>query len=85
VRAVEGIYYCTNSEKGVKSNCNNYGGISLLSTAYTGDHHCGFSHNVSTMDQIFYIWQILEKKWECNGMVHQLFIDFKKAERSSSQ
>jgi hypothetical protein len=31
------------------------------------------------MDQVFYIWQILEKKWECNGMVHQLFIDFKKA------
>jgi hypothetical protein len=31
------------------------------------------------MDQIFYIWQILEKKWEYNGIVHQLFIDFKKA------
>jgi hypothetical protein len=31
------------------------------------------------MDQIFYIWQILEKKWEYNGMVHQLFIDFRKA------
>jgi hypothetical protein len=30
-------------------------------------------------DQIFYIWQILEKKWEYNGTVHQLFIDFKKA------
>jgi hypothetical protein len=31
------------------------------------------------MDQIFYILQILEKKWEYNGTVHQLFIDFKKA------
>jgi hypothetical protein len=30
-------------------------------------------------DQIFYIWQILEKKWEYNGTAHQLFIDFKKA------
>jgi hypothetical protein len=30
------------------------------------------------MDQFFYIWHILEKKWEYNGMVHQLFIDFKK-------
>jgi hypothetical protein len=30
-------------------------------------------------DQIFYFWQILEKKWEYNGTVHQLFIDFKKA------
>jgi hypothetical protein len=29
-------------------------------------------------DQIFYIQQILEKKWEYNGMAHQLFIDFKK-------
>jgi hypothetical protein len=31
------------------------------------------------MDQIFYIRQILEKKWEYNGTVHQLFVDFKKA------
>jgi hypothetical protein len=31
------------------------------------------------MDQTFYIWQILDKKWEYNGAVHQLFIDFKKA------
>jgi hypothetical protein len=30
-------------------------------------------------DQIFCIWQILEKKWEYNATVHQLFIDFKKA------
>jgi hypothetical protein len=44
-----------------------------------GDHQCGFRHNRSTMDQIFYIQQILEKKWEYNGTVHQLFIDFKKA------
>jgi hypothetical protein len=28
-------------------------------------------------DQIFYIRQILERKWEYNGTVHQLFIDFK--------
>jgi hypothetical protein len=44
-----------------------------------GDHQCGFRRNRSTMDQIFYIRQILEKKWEYNGTVHQLFIDFKKA------
>jgi hypothetical protein len=39
----------------------------------------------SIIDQqfrIFYIWQILEKKWEYNGTVHQLFIDFKKAYES---
>jgi sorting nexin-29 len=44
-----------------------------------GDHQCGFRRNRSTTDQIFYIRQILEKKWEYNGTVHQLFIDFKKA------
>jgi hypothetical protein len=31
------------------------------------------------MDQIFYIRQILEKKWEYNRKVYELFIDFKKA------
>jgi hypothetical protein len=43
-----------------------------------GDHQCGFRCNRSTTDQIFYIRQIVEKKWEYNGTVHQLFIDFKK-------
>ena len=32
-----------------------------------------------TTDHIFYIRQILEKKWEHNEAVHQLLIDFKKA------
>jgi hypothetical protein len=44
-----------------------------------GDRQCGFHHNRSTTDQIFYIQQILEKKGEYNETVHQLFIDFKKA------
>jgi hypothetical protein len=44
-----------------------------------GDHQCEFWHNRSTTDQIFCIWQILEKKWKYNGKVHQLFVDFKKA------
>ena len=38
-----------------------------------------FGRNRSTIDHIFSIRQILEKKWECNEEVHQLFIDFKKA------
>ena len=44
-----------------------------------GDHQCGFRRNRSTIDHIFCIRQILEKKWEYNEPVHQLFIDFKKA------
>jgi hypothetical protein len=47
-----------------------------------GDHQFGFRGNRSATDEIFYIRQILEKKWEYNGTVHQLFIDFKKAHGS---
>jgi len=43
-----------------------------------GDHQRGFQCNRSTTDHIFCICQILEKKWEYNEAVHQLFIDFKK-------
>jgi ribosomal protein L37AE/L43A len=47
-----------------------------------GDHQCGFCHNRSITNQIFYIWEILEKKWEYNGTVHQPFVDFKEAYNS---
>jgi hypothetical protein len=40
---------------------------------------CNFELNRSTTDQIFCIRQILEKKWEYNETVHQLFVYFKKA------
>jgi hypothetical protein len=40
-------------------------------------HQCGFRCIRSTTDHIFYIRQNLEKKWEYNEVVHQLFIDFK--------
>jgi sorting nexin-29 len=43
-----------------------------------GDHQCGFQRNRSMTGQIFYTCQLLEKKWEYNGAVHQLFRDFKK-------
>ena len=38
---------------------------------------CGFQCNRSTTDLIFSIRQILEKRWEYNEAVHQLFIDLK--------
>ena len=44
-----------------------------------GVHQCGFRRKRSPTDHIFCIRQILEKKWEYNEAVHQLFIDFKKA------
>jgi len=40
------------------------------------DHQCGFRHGSST-NHIFSIRQKLEKKWECNEAVHQLFIHYK--------
>jgi hypothetical protein len=45
----------------------------------TGNHQCGFKCNTSMTNQIFCVWQILEKKCKNNGTVHQLSIDFKKA------
>ena len=65
-------------------DCDNYRGISLLSTSYkifsnihlprmtpyaneiVGEYQCGFRSNRSTVDHIFSIRQILEKKWEYN-------------------
>ena len=44
-----------------------------------GDHQCGFRNKRSTIDHIFCIRQILEKKWEYNEEVHQLVIDFRRA------
>jgi len=40
---------------------------------------CGFRRNRSTTDHIFCIRQILEKKWEHDEAVDQIFIDFKEA------
>ena len=44
-----------------------------------GDHQFGFRRNRSTTDHILCIRQILEKKWDHDEAVHQLFIDLKKA------
>ena len=46
---------------------------------YWGSQYGFRCHNRSTIDHVFCIRQILEKKWEYNEEVHQLFIDFRKA------
>jgi hypothetical protein len=43
-----------------------------------GNHQCGLRRNRSSTDLVFCIRQILEKNWEYNETVHQLFVDFKK-------
>jgi hypothetical protein len=90
---VERVICRTSSQKGDKTGCSYYRGISLLSASYKilsnvllsrlipyaheiiGYGQCGFGRNRSTTYQIFYIRQILEKKWEYSGTVHQLIID----------
>jgi hypothetical protein len=42
------------------------------------ERQCGFLHNRSTTEQIFYSSDSGEK-WEYNETVHQQFVDFKKA------
>jgi hypothetical protein len=78
---------CSSNYRGISVLSTSYKILSniLLSrlTRYvdkiTEDHQCGFQRNQSITDQIFCICQILEKKWEYNGTVHPLFIDFRRA------
>src|SRR5262249_51587570 len=44
-----------------------------------GDYQGGFRIGRSTTDQLFLIRQIMEKAWEYNISIHQLFVDFKQA------
>jgi sorting nexin-29 len=44
-----------------------------------GEYDGGSRRGISTADQIFTVRQILEKYWEQNIDVHQLFIDFQAA------
>ena len=50
-----------------------------LANEIIGEYQRGFRRNRSTVDHIFSIGQIFEKKWEYNKDVYQLFIDFEKA------
>ena len=44
-----------------------------------GEYQAGFRTGKSTTDQIFTVQNLLEKVWEHNVEIHQIFIDFQKA------
>ena len=78
-----------NNYRGISNMPNTYKIVSnvLLSRivpfakGIIGDHRCGFRNNRST-DHTQCFRQILEKKWEYNEEVIQLFIDFRKTYES---
>jgi hypothetical protein len=47
----------------------------------TGDHQCGFRLMLVRQRLIIFSISVryLRKRWECNGTMYQLFVDFKKA------
>jgi hypothetical protein len=62
-------------------NCIQYSSLkfkSIYMAEIIGGNHYEFQRNRSTIDQIFCIRQILQKKLGYNETVHQLFVDFKK-------
>jgi hypothetical protein len=84
-------------KEGPKNKCDNYRGITLLSTAsklyanilrnklnsisetFLGEEQCGFRKGRSTMDAIFTLKQIIEKRREFSLPTFVLFIDYEKA------
>ena len=54
-------------------------GVTQYANEIIGENQCGFRRNRSTINHIFSLEQIFEKKWEYNNKVYQLFIDFEKA------
>lgn len=59
--------------------------LTPLTENLLGEYQAGFRSNRSTTDQIFALRQILEKCWEYNIDIHQLYIDYKTAYDSVKQ
>jgi hypothetical protein len=45
----------------------------------TGEYQAGFGTGKSATDQTFTVENLLEKAWEHNVEIHQIFVDFQKA------
>jgi hypothetical protein len=90
--SIKRVHYCANSQKDDKTDCNNYRGISLLSTSYNILWNIHISRLSPYIDEIigddhcgfrckrseFLSSSHTEEKWKCNERVHKLFTDFKK-------
>jgi sorting nexin-29 len=59
--------------------------IKVYTDEILGEYQCAFRQGRSTTDHIFTIRQILEKSYEYNISLHQLYIDFKQAFGSNGQ
>jgi hypothetical protein len=57
-------------------------GIKVYTEEILSEYQCGFRQGRSTTNHIFTIRQILEKSYEYNISLHQLYIDFKQASDS---
>ena len=55
-----------------------YDRLAVYTEEIIGDYQGGFRTGRSTTDQLFIIRQIMEKAWEYNISIHQLFVDFKR-------